>query len=72
MNDGIENRKSLRSLGNGLYVDEKNVLHFRMAEYLKTNLLPDEAAVKTRVWNKLRERFGKDGITEIVDTESEL
>jgi hypothetical protein len=66
--DGIVSKKRLRPLGNGFYVDDNNLFYFVMSEYLKANLLADQAAERTRVWQILKERFGKDGIIEIVDS----
>jgi hypothetical protein len=60
-------KDALRKIGNGFYVDEYQVLYLDLKEYLKANLLPDQAVVRMEIWQKVQERFGRDGIKEIFD-----
>ena len=64
-------KKELRRISPGFYVDAKRSLYFDVHEFLAAQRLPDSAEVRKAVWDQVRRDFGPIAIEAISDIEEQ-
>jgi hypothetical protein len=59
--------KKLRKIGEGIYVDDKRALYFKVRELLAAHNLTDTPEVRKAIREQIRDDFGGIEITELPD-----
>jgi hypothetical protein len=61
-------RRWLKPIGSGFYVDINRQIYFDVREFIAAHDLPDTPEIRQQLWDEVRQDFGAIGVTDLTES----